>query len=248
MKKLLHFFCFAALLFSASFTFAQAPEGFNYQAVVRDGAGNIISNDNVTLRFTVREGNASGAMVYRETHSLTTNEFGLVTLHIGEGNANSGNFSDINWGKDKHYLQVEADPNGGSSFTNMGTTQFMSTPYAQYAKQAGPSLQGIEDYTNGLQLTLGEEHTGKIIITQHTGRPFFPENLPDGFTCTIVNFSNYEWPSNTLSSARFFTSDSGWDTANGETAFKIASGGTAIITVVTANGRKAYFVTGDVYH
>jgi len=112
----------------ASVAYAQPPDGFNYQAVVRDGTGEVIANDNVTMRFTVIETTASGGTAYQEIQSLNTNQFGLVSAVIGQGNVITGTFADIEWGSDKHYLKVEVNTGPGYQF--LGTAQLMSVPYA----------------------------------------------------------------------------------------------------------------------
>lgn len=124
---LLLFVCLSVLLF------AQPPQGFNYQAVVRNNSGAIIANQAVSARFTIHDGSASGTTVYQETKSLTTNQFGLITHAVGTGNVTNGTFAAINWGNSSKWLQVEVDATGGSSYTDMGTTQLLSVPYALYA-------------------------------------------------------------------------------------------------------------------
>ncbi|MFN8286890.1 MAG: collagen-like protein [Chitinophagales bacterium] len=115
---------------------AQAPQSFNYQAVARNAAGNVLQNQNVGLRFTIRDGSGTGTIVYQETQNKTTNQFGLFSAEVGNGTAVTGNFSGINWGSGAKYLQVEFDAAGGSSYTDMGAAQLLSVPYALYANQA----------------------------------------------------------------------------------------------------------------
>lgn len=123
------------LVLTPIFTFAQAPEGINYQAVARDGNGDILLNQSLTIRLTIKESGPAGTTVYQETHNASTNDFGLFSLTIGQGSTISGSFSNLDWGSNSHFLQVEVDDGGG--YTNMGTTQFVSVPYALYAKEAG---------------------------------------------------------------------------------------------------------------
>jgi len=66
-------------------SFGQAPEGFKYQAVVRDAGGLILNNQAVGMRLTVQQGSIGGTAVYAETFSPTTNAYGLVNLEIGTG-------------------------------------------------------------------------------------------------------------------------------------------------------------------
>jgi len=132
MRKVLLSFA-AASLFAVS-TWAQAPQSFNYQAVVRNNTGAVVANQAVSVRLTVHDGSSSGTTVYQETKSLTTNQFGLVTHAVGTGTqVGSGTFAGINWGSGSKWLQVEVDASGGSSYTDMGTSQLLSVPYALYA-------------------------------------------------------------------------------------------------------------------
>jgi hypothetical protein len=62
---------------------------------------------------------------------------GQVSLIIGNGSVISGVFANIEWGGDAYFLKVELDKTGGSSYVEMGISQFLSVPYALYAKRAG---------------------------------------------------------------------------------------------------------------
>ncbi len=141
------------LVFSILFCFhlfAQTPKSINYQSVVRDGGGVVLPNKIVSLRISILKGNPNGTSVYTETQSKATNEFGVVNLNIGEGTIVSGNFSNINWGDDKYFLQLELDIKGGNDFQFMGTSQMLSVPYALYAERANVSNTDTSS-TNELQ-------------------------------------------------------------------------------------------------
>jgi hypothetical protein len=114
---------------------AQVPGFFNYQAIVRNTAGEPVTSQQVTFLFTVYKTSPSGTNVYSEKHTPTTNEFGLVTLTIGNSTDKTGDFSAIDWGNDNYYLNVKIDPEGGTSYTDMGTTQLLSVPYAFFAEK-----------------------------------------------------------------------------------------------------------------
>ncbi len=126
-------------LFLSVNVFAQAPQLINYQAVARDASGNLIANQAVQVRFTVHQGSANGTVAYQESHSVTTNDYGLFSLHIGEGTVNTGSFSNIPWGSAACFLQVEI--NDGNGYLDLGTTQLVSVPYALYANEAGNVVQ-----------------------------------------------------------------------------------------------------------
>jgi hypothetical protein len=112
---------------------AQVPQKFNYQAVVRDAQQGLITGRDVGFRMSILEGSASGEPVYVETHTVTTNAYGIADLVIGEGSVSSGVFGDILWGEDSYFLKVEVDPAGGSAYEHIGTSQLISVPYALYS-------------------------------------------------------------------------------------------------------------------
>ncbi len=137
-------------------TFAQSPDLFGYQAVVRDNSGKVIASKAVSLRFSILQTTATGTAQYVETHNPTTDANGLVSLMIGGGTVSSGSFTAIDWATDKYFLKVELDPAGGSSYSNMGTTQLISVPYAKHAETAMHALNDSvkdadADSTNELQ-------------------------------------------------------------------------------------------------
>ena len=107
-----------------------AQNGINYKAVIKDNLGNVVANDPVIVQFSVLQG-AALTNVYTETHNTTTDDNGIVILNIGEGTFISGNFANIDWASDDHFLNVRVDT--GSGLINMGTTQFKSVPYAMAA-------------------------------------------------------------------------------------------------------------------
>jgi len=116
---------------------AQAPQGIPYQAIARNASGVAIANTSVKVRFSIRDSIATGPVRYQETHSPTTSALGLFSVNVGMGLVVSGSFSGINWGKNAKFLQVELDPAGGSSYTDLGTTQMMSVPYALFSEKSG---------------------------------------------------------------------------------------------------------------
>lgn len=132
-------FCAMAVLFITGQVMAQVPQAFNYQAVARDASGTILANQTIGLQLSLHQGSSSGTIVYTETHSATTNQFGLFTVSIGQGTPVTGTFSTIDWSTGNYWLQVQMDPAGGTSYTNMGTDQLLTVPYAMYANNAGTS-------------------------------------------------------------------------------------------------------------
>ncbi len=127
---------YALLVFvlTCAVAMAQVPQQIPYQAVARNSTnGNVIPNQNISVRFTIHDQTAGGTTVYQETHHVTTNQFGLFTASVGGGTAVTGTLAGVNWGTGSKFLQVEIDAAGGSSYTDMGTTQLNSVPYALFA-------------------------------------------------------------------------------------------------------------------
>jgi len=124
----------AGIIFS-SIMYAQAPEIFNYQAVLRNDAREPITNQSVGIKIAILKGSSSGNIVYSETHNPTTNDYGLINLKIGAGTT-SDDLSLIDWGADTYYMEISLDESGGSTFDLMGTSQLLSVPYALHAKTA----------------------------------------------------------------------------------------------------------------
>lgn len=124
-------------LMVASHLLAQTPQAINYQTVVRDNGGAALANQNISFRLSILDSVTAVSIAYSETHSVRTNAYGLATLMIGRGTNAMGSFSAINWAIGTKFLRVEADFNQSGSYTNLGTQQFLSVPYALYAERAG---------------------------------------------------------------------------------------------------------------
>ncbi len=121
----------AALLLSVA-AFAQAPQGFSYQAVVRDAQNAIVANQTVDVTLTLKaEIKSIPVQTYTEKHSVKTNANGLLTLVVGQGES-SQKFSDFKWNLPEAIYNLETVTPYGT-----GTTQLLSVPYALYAEQAG---------------------------------------------------------------------------------------------------------------
>tara|TARA_B110000467_G_C18267105_1_gene449995 strand:+ start:442 stop:924 length:483 start_codon:yes stop_codon:yes gene_type:complete len=88
------------------------PQGINYQAVARDVSGNPLVNQGVTLQLSVLSDTQNPTIQWQETHTTTTNSYGLFTVIVGQG-SNTGNgllssFSEMDWGVASQYLVIGA--------------------------------------------------------------------------------------------------------------------------------------------
>ena len=145
---------------------------------------------------------------------------------------------------------------GNSNVTNVKTSGTITAGAVTYPRVDGTAGQVLTANANGVPTwqtittkTYDDwpfipaadlyKYSGYIISTQHTGMPDIPENLPDGFTLTICNYSNGAWTSNALSNVRFYTSSSG---NGGVTTFTINPGAAANLYVITTAGTKRYYI------
>ena len=135
---------FCVLQFFTLSVLAQSPPLINYQGVARLSNGTPISNKTISIKFDLRQGGSQGSIVASETQTLQTNDLGLFVTQIGKNT----NLSVINWQGGSVFLQVGLDTAAGTSFTDLGTYQMVSAPYALHAGSVPSS------YTNNV-LTIG---------------------------------------------------------------------------------------------
>jgi len=184
MKKTI---LFLAIAICALTTKSQVPSAFNYQAVLRDATGKIISDSELSLRISILQDFETGNTVYSEMHTIKTNNIGLVNLVIGDGTKLAGTFSPEGWGNDKHFLKVEINPDG-KSFIQMGISQLLSVPYAFHAQTVendkvddadnSPSneIQTISLAGNELQLS---KSGGTVTLPESNGDDLGDHTLTD---------------------------------------------------------------------
>ncbi|MBP5412675.1 MAG: hypothetical protein J6Y47_05420, partial [Bacteroidales bacterium] len=139
------------VLMSATTLFAQAPQGFTYQAVVRNSKGQLVSNTPVGVKISILQGSSSGVTVYSDTYTPQTNANGLFSIIIGSG---MNSINTIDWAQGPYYLKSEVDPDGGNNYTLNTVQQLLSTPYALYAQTAGliKNLPNPTDSTDAVNL------------------------------------------------------------------------------------------------
>ena len=127
---------FLLILFSFPLTISsQAPESFNYQAVLRNLDGTTKADESLEIQISILQGSIDGASVYMEIHNTSSNSLGLIQLDIGTGTT-SDDFSAIYWSQGPYFLEITV--NG----TLMGTSQLLSVPFALYSEKSGDSFSG----------------------------------------------------------------------------------------------------------
>ena len=214
---------------------AQAPALMNYQAAARDGGGVLLVSTALTVRFTVRTGSANGTNVYRETHGVTTNAYGVFNAQVGGGTVVSGSFAGIDWGGNSHWLQVEVNPGGG--YVDLGAEQMVSVPYAKYAESSGGGSSGW-----GLTGNSGTDPTTDFIGTNDAQPLVFKVNGVEAGRIGLIGSGNTSLGASSLAANTTGTSN----TAMGSGALQFNSSGehntavgTGALYVNTASGNTA---------
>lgn len=147
---------------------AQVPEKMSYQAVIRDASGQLVTDTKVGVRVRIQKYiigfPPSYQDVYVETHSVyKTNENGLLTLMIGEGEIVTGIFADIDWSDGTYILKTETDPEGGTNYSVTGSSQILSVPYALHA-QTAENAQTAATAGNVTKYNIGDFAQGGVIF------------------------------------------------------------------------------------
>jgi uncharacterized protein (TIGR02145 family) len=227
------------LLNAVGTALAQVPQGIPYQAIARNASGVAIANTVVKVRFSIRDSIATGPVRYQETHTPTTSALGLFSVNVGAGTVVSGTFSGINWGKNAKFMQVELDPAGGNTFTNLGTTQMMSVPYAlnsgngvangtannQIMYWNGTAWTQLNPGSNGQTLTICNG-----VLTWTTGG-ICQSNLPSLSTSAVSAVTT-----STASSGGNITSDGGGSITARGVCWSTSQNPTVTLSTKTSNG------------
>ncbi len=130
LKKVVGLFL---LMFLVSFVHAQTETGIPYQGILRDNTGSELTNTSASIQAIIRINTLNGQIIFSESHSVTTDDFGYFQIIIGTGSVNNSfpDFSQIDWSTNLKFLQIQV--NTGNGFTDLGTSQLLSVPYALFA-------------------------------------------------------------------------------------------------------------------
>ena len=134
MKRLL---TLLMMVLIAQFVWAQSPVKLSYQAVVRNSENKLVANEQITVEVSITD--AAGTTTwYTETHNVTTNQNGMVSLMIGEGTPVSGSLNNVAWDNAAIKTSIGA---GGDNIDN--ATPVTPMPYALFADSAKTVDRGV---------------------------------------------------------------------------------------------------------
>jgi hypothetical protein len=148
MKKLNILLLIILVCLLSPYTYSQKIgdlKGIYYQAVAIDEHGKEIVGMDVEgkplyekaigIRFTITRG-LNGVSQWEETHTTTTDKYGLFSLTIGlgqqTGNGLYNRLLDIPWIDADQFLKVEISTRNDGNYKMVSNQQFMATPYSFY--------------------------------------------------------------------------------------------------------------------
>jgi hypothetical protein len=106
---------------------AKAQIGYQI-SLLNTATGEPRANETVTVSVTIS--NNEGESFYSETKSATTNDFGVLSLSIG----NADTFKNVNLSKMPFFIEVTANS------VSIGKSQILNVPVAEVAKRLGGEL------------------------------------------------------------------------------------------------------------
>jgi len=125
---------------------AQTAPGFNFQAVARDEAGNLLKNTNMAVTIGIRVGSGTGELVWEEIHEMTTNDFGLINLVVcGDPALKTGGYAetpaDIFWSGAQHFIVLAI--NTGNREITLDPQPLRPVPYSLSLTGPSPTVPAL---------------------------------------------------------------------------------------------------------
>ena len=115
----------------------------SYQAVVRDSTNHLVVETSLTVQVTLTDADDS---TYSESHSVTSNPNGLISLWIGDGYDPIGNLNNLKWNSVTVESKIYRQSNGVLIAEH--TLPLAAVPYALYAENVNKEnlATNIEEY------------------------------------------------------------------------------------------------------
>jgi len=122
-------------------SYSQIPQGFNYQAIARDGSGNPIPGP-INVKIAILTSDNDIDVIWEEEHTnVPVDGHGLFSIVVGQGNdlpGGLGGFSEIDWTVTPKYIRTKIND------VKLGTAQLWSVPYAMVADSLGGPLNKLK--------------------------------------------------------------------------------------------------------
>ena len=136
MKK--RILCLLIATLSCSFLMSQdADLGMRYQAIARNLDGTVITNEAMQTKVELLTVSPVEKVLFQELHTVTSNQFGLLNLTIGEGNSIFGEYEEIPWSKQNVWVRISIRRAADDDFKVVSSSRLYSVPFAHFATKAG---------------------------------------------------------------------------------------------------------------
>ena len=110
----------------------QAPAQIGYQvSLLNSATGEPRAAETVQVNITLT--NCEGKIIHTETKTATTNDFGILSLAVG----NENTFKDVDWRKLPFFIEASVDGK------LIGKSQVLTVPIAEHAKHTGTLTKEI---------------------------------------------------------------------------------------------------------
>ncbi len=162
---------------------AQVPDGFNYQAVLRDATGAVLINQTLPVRIALLANSGTGPLLWEEQHTVISNQFGLISLVVGTGTKTGGtitDFASIDWTAQTVYLRTSLQY-PGTTWNMMGNARIWSVPYSLVAERTA-------DINPGAKIIIENDASTEALfeVKRKDGQTVFAV-YPDGVNVYVPN-------------------------------------------------------------
>jgi hypothetical protein len=145
MKKLFFWLAtFLVLMTSPLLGQSTFSQGFRYQAMLRDSAGQALGNKETELIIRIIGQDKFQDSFYSELHRVKTSPNGLFELTIGQGIQKNGALSELPWAEQQLWLQIEMKQEKLPIFSVVSKSPLMAVPYALHAANAAALFDPIQ--------------------------------------------------------------------------------------------------------
>jgi len=170
------------------------PNGISYQAVVVnkdiDGSnpqkGLYLSNTELSIRISIMSDLSESEIFYQELHSTKTDEYGLMSLVIGQGSPDISDFDNIPWSRDELWLKVEIDINQQGTFDLFSIERFWASPYSIVSQHANIADSISNNSTAYQKLSV----QGDSLLISHGNHVLLPKEVLDADSTNEIQTLN----------------------------------------------------------
>ncbi len=195
MEKFKNIYLASLLVLISQVIFAQQIgnlEGINYQAVAIDENGKeIVGMDvegkplyekTIGVRFTILKG-SNGPILYQETQTALTDQYGLFSLVIGHGELTGAGMYDtlmnIPWIDADQFLKVEIAIKNDGDYKLVSLQKFMTVPYSFYTDDIADNAITTAKILN--ETILAEDiDTGAVTTSEILDETILAEDIGTG--------------------------------------------------------------------